>query len=233
MRYAKYNPIWEIWNEPDLQASWGAPPSASAYLKVAIPAATALRAAGANDVWSGSTGGIDLSWIAPELRNGGAYNVMNGCAVHSYVPPCSAYGQYVQLQGLVPAGVGVHYDRDVRADRSGPSGRDIQQMWYVHRILGISTMIWCELRDGSARKQRRLHLRLRTALRRLRSRAVVQRDFASHSTAVAVALRTRTRGFAGPRRAGRRASSLAFPIPSFSRATLRLPGGRKQPRPSG
>ena len=148
IRYAKYDPIWEIWNEPDLSQSWGAAADVNDYAKVALPTATALRAAGARDIWSGGTSGLDLSWIA-ELKNLGAYRVMNGCAVHSYAVPCAAYGQYVQLRGIVPDGVCIH-----TTETCVPTDQDqvgfIEQMWYVHRILGLSTMIWCELRDGSA-----------------------------------------------------------------------------------
>ncbi len=148
LRYAKYAPVWEIWNEPNLAQYWGAPPNADAYADVAIPAAKALVAAGAGHVWSGGTSGIDLGWIG-RLVARGAYQVMNGCAVHSYVAPCAAYGTYADLRGILPGRVSIH-----TTETCVPSSDDqtsfIRQMWYLHRILGIGTMIWCELRDGSA-----------------------------------------------------------------------------------
>jgi hypothetical protein len=147
-RYAKYNPIWEIWNEPNLAQYWGAPPDVYGYLRVAVPAAKALRAAGATDVWSGGTSGIDVTWTYP-MKVQGAFDVMNGAAVHSYEEPCSAYAKYVKVQQLLPPGVLVH-----TTESCVPSTTDqdffIRQMWNIHRLLGLPTLIWCELRDGTA-----------------------------------------------------------------------------------
>src|SRR5664279_3482055 len=79
-RYAAINPIWEIWNEPNLEAYWGAAPSIPAYLRLLVATAGALRAAGADDVWSGGTSGVDLHWLY-ELASNGAFAHVNGCAV--------------------------------------------------------------------------------------------------------------------------------------------------------
>jgi len=147
-RYVQYDPIWEIWNEPNLPQYWGAPPDVDAYIRLAIPTAQALRNAGATDVWSGGTSGIDVAWTYP-MTVQGAFNVMNGCAVHSYNEPCSAYAEYIKVKALMPPGVLVH-----TTESCVPSTTDqdsfLRQMWYVHRLLGIPTLIWCELRDGTA-----------------------------------------------------------------------------------
>lgn len=147
-RYAQYNPIWELWNEPNLEFYWGANPNATAYTHLAIATATALRAAGAIDVWSGGTSGIDLAWTKTMISMG-AFEVMNGCAVHTYEEPCTQYGQYSLLLPLMPSGVEVH-----TTETCVPSTQDqpsfLQQMWYIHRGLGLPTVVWCELRDGTA-----------------------------------------------------------------------------------
>jgi hypothetical protein len=147
-RYAKYNPIWEIWNEPNLQYYWGAAPSVRNYTAVAIETAKALRAAGANDVWSGGTSGVDVSWTK-EMVALGAFDVMNGCAVHVYDPGCVVLGQFNELLTVLPSGIQIH-----TTETCVPSTQDqvgyIQQMWYVHRSLGLPTMVWCEMRDGNA-----------------------------------------------------------------------------------
>src|ERR1035441_2959835 len=43
-RYAAVNPIWEIWNEPNLAQYWGAPPNVFDYLRLLIATTSALRA---------------------------------------------------------------------------------------------------------------------------------------------------------------------------------------------
>jgi hypothetical protein len=148
-RYARYNPIWELWNEPNLGYYWGASPNVNAYTTLAIATAKALRASGATDVWSGGTSGIDYQWIK-QMMALGAYQVMNGCAVHTYEQPCAMEDQYFQLLGLLaPAGIPIH-----TTETCIPSTQDqvafLQQLWYIHRKFGMPTMIWCELRDGTA-----------------------------------------------------------------------------------
>jgi hypothetical protein len=149
-RYAPYDPVWEIWNEPNLAFYWGAQPNVSDYVRVAIETAKALRAAGANDVWTGGTSGIDFNWIIA-LKRLGAFDVMNGCAVHSYEDPCSAYNHYSLLVNMVPSGVQIH-TTETCLSSTFDQGAFLRQMWYIHRDLGLPTMIWCELRDGTAGK---------------------------------------------------------------------------------
>jgi hypothetical protein len=74
---------------------------------------------------------------------------MNGCAVHTYYDPCVNLDAYWQLLPMLPQGAAVH-----TTETCIPSTRDqvgfLQQQWYVHRANGIPTMVWCELRDGTA-----------------------------------------------------------------------------------
>jgi len=149
-RYAQYDPVWEIWNEPNLEFFWGAPPNVDDYSRLAIATGTALRAAGARDVWSGGISGLRESWI-DRMKANGVFEVMNGCAIHSYNPACEAYAEYLQLFRHLPAGIVVHTTETclpstLIVDQAG----FLREMWYVHRIFGIPTMIWCEFRDGTA-----------------------------------------------------------------------------------
>jgi hypothetical protein len=147
-RYAQYDPIWELWNEPNLSFYWGAPPNVDTYTQLAIATATALRNAGASDVWSGGTSGIDLEWTT-RMISLGAFNVMTGCCVHTYLDPCANLGQYMLLLRILPSNIAVH-----TTETCIPSTQDqpdfLKQQWYVHRGLGLPTMVWCELRDGTA-----------------------------------------------------------------------------------
>jgi hypothetical protein len=147
-RYAQYNPIWEIWNEPNLSVYWGTQPDVNAYTALAIATAKALRASGATDVWSGGTSGIQLAWTHQMVALG-AFDVMTGCAVHTYYPPCMNLDAYWQLVPMLPPGIEIH-----TTETCIPSTQDqvgfLRQQWYVHRGVGIPTMIWCELRDGTA-----------------------------------------------------------------------------------
>lgn len=147
-RYAQYNPAWEIWNEPNLAFYWGAQPNVTDYVRVAVEAAKALRAAGASDVWSGGTSGVDFNWILA-LKKANVFDVMNGCAVHSYEDPCSAFNHYSLLVGMVPQGIPIH-TTETCLSSTFDQPNFLRQMWYIHRNLGLPTMIWCELRDGTA-----------------------------------------------------------------------------------
>jgi hypothetical protein len=147
-RYDGYDPIWEIWNEPDLASYWGATPNVYDYAKLALAAGTVLRANGASEVWSGGTSGIHVRWTDALLAQG-VYDVLNGCAVHSYVDPSAAFAQYVALRKLLPANIPIH-----TTETCIPSSQDqsafLTGMWYIHRNLGLPTLVWCELRDSTA-----------------------------------------------------------------------------------
>jgi len=83
-----------------------------------------------------------------ELKNLGAYRVMNGARFTA--TPSPAPLTTVRATARHRSGRRRHsHDRDVRAHRSGPSRihrADVVRPSYP----GASTMIWCELRDGSA-----------------------------------------------------------------------------------
>lgn len=153
-RYAQYNPIWEIWNEPNLPFYWRSEPDVNAYTMLALATAKALREAGATDVWSGGTSGIDLSWTRQMVALG-AFKVMTGCAVHTYQDPCENLDAYWQLAPMMPPGIAIH-----TTETCIPSTQDqpsfLRQQWYVHRGVGVPTMVWCELRDGTAGRAARI-----------------------------------------------------------------------------
>lgn len=147
-RYAAYDPVWELWNEPNLASYWGAPPDAAAYARLALATAAALRAAGASDVWTGGTSGVDRAWIE-QIRGYGVFGGANGCAVHSYKAPGYARTEYLQALGILPRGVGLHTTETTVPDASDQAVF-VQQMWYLHREFGLPTMVWAEFRDGTA-----------------------------------------------------------------------------------
>lgn len=147
-RYVQYDPIWEIWNEPNLARYWNATPNVIAYSKLAIETAKALRGAGAKDIWSGGTSGVDIDWIS-HLKQYGVFDYVNGCAVHNYEDPCDATSTYNVALGLVPSNVLVHTTETCIAD-AAEQANYLRNMWFIHRSLGLPTMIWCELRDGTA-----------------------------------------------------------------------------------
>jgi hypothetical protein len=146
-RYVKYNPVWEIWNEPNLAIYWLGVPNVDDYSRLAIATGKALRAAGVQDIWSGGTSGLDVPWIE-RMKANGVFEVMNGAGIHSYNPACEAFNEYLALKARVP-GVQFHTTETCIPSTADQSGF-LRQMWYVHRIAGIPTMIWCELRDGTA-----------------------------------------------------------------------------------
>jgi hypothetical protein len=147
-RYAEFDPIWELWNEPNLASYWGAAPDPADYARLASATAKALRAAGASDVWTGGTSGVDRGWIE-QIRAHGAFEAATGCAVHSYKAPGYARTEYLQALTLLPRGIGLHTTETTVAGGADQSVF-VRQMWYLHRELGLSTMVWAEFRDGTA-----------------------------------------------------------------------------------
>ena len=147
-RYAAYDPIWELWNEPNLAHYWGAPPDVDAYSKLAIATAIALRNAGAREILSGGTSGIDLGWLYG-LRVRGVFDAVTGCAVHYYKNPANALNEYLQAGSLMPPGVAIYTTEACVVDAGGPASF-FAQMWYVHRYLSLPALVWCEFRDGTA-----------------------------------------------------------------------------------
>jgi hypothetical protein len=148
-RYAAANPVWEIWNEPNLPQYWNGPPDVGAYLAVLAATSTALRAAGATEIWTGGTSGVDLNWLY-NLATRGAFRSATGCAVHSYRPPGFARTEYIQAKSFLPAGVGLHTTETCISSSVGSQSDFFVQMWYLHRELGLPTLVWCEFRDGDA-----------------------------------------------------------------------------------
>ncbi|MEA2689096.1 MAG: polysaccharide biosynthesis protein PslG [Candidatus Eremiobacteraeota bacterium] len=147
-RYAAFNPIWELWNEPNLAAYWGAPPDLNAYAKLAIATAGALRDAGAREILSGGTSGVDLNWIYG-LRVRNVFDAVTGCAVHSYIDPTRALNQYLQAMSLLPKHVQI-YTTEACVVTAGNEPSFFTGMWYLHRELGLPALVWCEFRDGTA-----------------------------------------------------------------------------------
>jgi hypothetical protein len=147
-RYAAYNPIWELWNEPNLAYYWRAPPDVNAYAKLAIATATALRNAGAREILSGGTSGIDVNWLYG-LHIRSVFDVVTGCAVHSYKNPDAALHEYLQAGSLLPSGVAIYTTEACVVD-SGGQPSFFRDMWYLHRYLGLPMLVWCEFRDGTA-----------------------------------------------------------------------------------
>ncbi len=147
-RYAAYDPLWELWNEPNLAQYWGAAPDVSAYAALAISTARALRDAGAREILSGGTSGVDVSWLY-QLRLRGVFDAVTGCAVHSYKPPGMAQSEYIQALSLMPPGVRI-YTTEACVSSYYDQTAFFRQMWDVHRELGLPAMVWCEFRDGTA-----------------------------------------------------------------------------------
>lgn len=147
-RYAAHDPIWELWNEPNLAYYWRATPDVDAYAKLAIATATALRDAGARQILSGGTSGVDVNWLYG-LRTRGVFDAVTGCAVHSYKTPASALNEYLQAISLMPPGVSI-YTTESCVVTSNDQPTFFRDMWYLHRYLDLPVLIWCEFRDGTA-----------------------------------------------------------------------------------
>jgi hypothetical protein len=147
-RYGAYDPIWELWNEPNLEHYWGGPPDIDAYARLAIATASALRSAGARDILSGGTSGVDIGWLY-SLRLRGVFDMVTGCAVHSYKGPGFAQNEYLQAMSLMPPGITL-YTTEACVDSPKDQSSFFREMWYIHRELSLPMLVWCEFRDGTA-----------------------------------------------------------------------------------
>lgn len=88
---------WEVWNEQNLERSWGAPPDARAYSRALLAASAAIRAAdpGATVLGGGlapATDADDGSEVAPltfaaAMYDVGANRAFDALAVHPYSYP--------------------------------------------------------------------------------------------------------------------------------------------------
>jgi hypothetical protein len=147
-RYAAYDPMWEIWNEPNLSIYWGAAPNVGNYATLTIATAKALRAAGARDVLSGGTSGVDINWIYGLLTNN-VFEAVTACAVHSYEKPSKALNKYLQVMSLLPRGTPI-YTTEACVVTNNDQVTFFRDMWSLHRQLSLPGLVWCEFRDGSA-----------------------------------------------------------------------------------
>ena len=106
----------------------------------------ALRGAGAREILSGGTSGIDLNWIYG-LRVRGVFDAVTGCAVHFYKKP--NLNEYLQAGSLLPRGVQIYTTEACLSDWDGPAPF-FRDLWSIHRYLALPAMVWCEFRDGTA-----------------------------------------------------------------------------------
>ena len=148
-RYAAYDPIWELWNEPNLAAYWGAPPDRDAYATLAIATATALRNAGAREILSGGTSGVDVSWLY-DLSVRGVFEVVTGCAVHSYEQPSQALNRYLQATSVIPPGIPKSTPPKRASSRRAVSRRSSRRCGTCTATWVCRLWSWCEFRDGTA-----------------------------------------------------------------------------------
>ncbi len=102
-RYRGQGIIWEIWNEPNLEKFWHAPPDPANYADLAFKVIAAVRREDPA-AWIVGPAAAHFPWDYLEvLGELGLYNKLDAVTVHPYRhnAPESAWEDYVRLRGIL------------------------------------------------------------------------------------------------------------------------------------
>jgi len=102
-RYRGRGVMWEIWNEPDSQKFWQAPPDPEAYTSLALDVAqTIRRAAPTERILGPAASAFDWSWLRRAL-DAGLLNAVDAITVHPYreTAPETVAADYRRLRALL------------------------------------------------------------------------------------------------------------------------------------
>ncbi len=102
-RYRGRGIIWEIWNEPNLEKFWHAPPDPLSYADLAFKVIAAVRREDPT-AWIVGPATAHFPWEYLEtLGQVGLYNQLDAVTVHPYRhnEPESAWEDYVRLRGIL------------------------------------------------------------------------------------------------------------------------------------
>ena len=101
--FKKYNVMWEIWNEPNINSFWKPTPDVAAYTRLALSACNAIRKADANTTIVAPAASL-FPWDYLEFFfKAGALNCIDAVSVHPYRAniPETVTDDYARLRKLV------------------------------------------------------------------------------------------------------------------------------------
>lgn len=158
--FAAYDPIWEVWNEPDHPRFWPPKPDAAAYGRMALAACQAIHSAGRAEVY----GPAASKWVdgpfLTALAGSKAITCFDRISVHPYQMTGDAARDGALWDGLwhrIAAGGQVKTPRIANSEWGRPVvGRvdDQAQARYLVRTLvsalaaGVAPNIWYSWKDA-------------------------------------------------------------------------------------
>lgn len=169
-RFAQYDPIWEIWNEPEHSSFWPPKADANGYARLALSACSAIRQAVPTATVIGPASALppQLDNPAPpfivEVLKSPAIPCFDAISVHPYltVPKIEQTAEdWMLLRNMIAASVPGAKPSAVVNSESGLSTRQSDvtqemQAWYAVRMTllniasGVPVSVWYEWRDGNA-----------------------------------------------------------------------------------
>ncbi len=154
--------LWEIWNEPNLEKFWHAPPDPLNYADLAFQVITAIRREDPS-AWIVGPATAGFPWPYLEtLADGGLFNKLDAVTVHPYrhEHPESVWEDYARLRGILDR---VSPEREIpiiagewgySTVEGGPTeeqqARYVVRQWLSHLAEDVDLSIWYDWRnDGT------------------------------------------------------------------------------------
>ena len=162
--------IWEIWNEPNISQFWKPEPDASAYARLAIETARAVRAADPDAVIL-APGSSTFPWPFLEtIFAAGLLEHIDAVSVHPYreTAPETALATTAASRPDRPlrvAGAAKHADRLLRmgllhgrrCGERGPASPVLVRQWLANLAAGVNLSIFYDWRDDGDNAKDREH----------------------------------------------------------------------------
>ena len=159
-RYAGKGFLWEIWNEPNIPMFWKPTTNAADYVKLALAAGRAIRAAAPGEAIVGpATSQVDLPFLRTCFE-GGLLEQWDAVTVHPYrqTAPGTVTNDYAKLRALIaehaPAGKSVPilsgewgYSAVWKGFDELRQAEMLSEQFAVNRAEGIPLAIWYDWRD--------------------------------------------------------------------------------------
>jgi len=161
-RYRHKGVIWEIWNEPNLEEFWHAPPDPVEYARLVSAVAAAIRQV-APRAWivGPATAGFPWDYIAA-LAEQGALNQLDAVTVHPYrfSEPESVWEDYVRLRSILDR-VSPHRKIPIISGEWGyttvesglteeEQARYLARQWLFNLASDVDLSIWYNWRNGGS-----------------------------------------------------------------------------------
>ncbi len=161
--------LWEMWNEPNI-GFWRPKPNVDDYVKLALAAGRAIRAAAPDEAYIGpALAFMDLGFLEACFK-AGLLEYWDAVSVHPYrqQPPETVAADYEKLRALIarhaPPGKNVPilsgewgYTSQAKERSEDVQGRYLPRMWLTNIMSGVPLSIWYDWHDDGPNPEEREH----------------------------------------------------------------------------